>query len=227
MFKKLFLSFVLSFVVVQAALAQEWPASEEADYHSSIVKITGDGMSGSGTVIKRIGDSRREGYYVGWIITAAHCINEMNTEFTVFFNNGKFVNNGRVVLRSGSIDAFEDYGIIRALIPDDIKPMKISIDDVPIGDTVEMCGYGAGDFRHWTAKYGGKNMTTGGHIVFSWAIQGDSGGPIIYKGKVVGIICFGGGIKKFKDTNRIIVGPIYGTNIDRVEEKIEEVLETV
>ena len=223
MFKKIFLSFVFCLLLNQAMPAQDWPASEEADYHSSIVKISGDGMSGSGTVIKRVKDSNREGYYVGWIITAAHCINDMNTEFTVIFNGGNSVNKGRAILRSGSSDAFEDYGIIRALIPDNVKPMQISIDEVPVGAEVEMCGYGAGDFRHWVARYGGKNMNSGGHIVFSWAIQGDSGGPIIYKGKVIGVICFGSGIKKFKNTNRVIVGPIYGTNIDRVDEKIEEI----
>ena len=161
MFKKMFLSVVFCFFSVQAMVAQDWPASEEADYHSSIVKIAGDGFSGSGTVIKRVKDSRVEGYYVGWILTASHCIKEMATEFTVIFNTGESVDQGRVVLKSGSIDPFEDYGIIRALIPDSIEPMKISVDDVPIGATVEMCGYGAEDFRHWIAKYGGKNLGSG------------------------------------------------------------------
>ena len=65
-------------------------------------------------------------------------------------------------------------------------------------------------------------MGNGGHIVFSWAIQGDSGGPIIYNGKVVGVICFGTGVKKYKDTNRVIVGPVYGSNVERVESHISK-----
>ena len=59
-------------------------------------------------------------------------------------------------------------------------------------------------------------------MVFSWAIQGDSGGPIIYKGKVVGVICFGMGIKKYEDTQRFIVGPIYGSNVERIQQSIVE-----
>ena len=222
MFKKFFLSAVTCFFFIQTSFAQDWPASEKADYHSSIVKITGDGISGSGTVIGRVEEGDIEGYYIGWILTASHCINSTNTRFTTFFRNGKVIGNGQVVIKSMSKDAYADYGVIRSLIPEDIKPMGVSIDDVPIGGTVEMCGYGTGDLRHWNAKYAGKNMYSGGHIVFSWAIQGDSGGPIIYNGKVVGIICFGAGIKRFKDTSRIIVGPIYGTNVDRLEEQIEE-----
>jgi len=221
MFKKFFLSVVTCFFSIQAMNAQDWPASEKANYHSSIVKIMGDGISGSGTVIGRIGDSDTEGYYIGWILTASHCINSTNTKFTILFPNGKIVSNGQVALKSMSNDVYADYGIVRSLIPEDIEPMEISIDDVPIGETVEMCGYGTGTFRHWKAKYAGENMESGGHVVFSWAIQGDSGGPIIYNGKVIGVICFGVGIRKFKDTNRIIVGPIYGTNVDRVDEKIE------
>ena len=105
-------------------------------------------------------------------------------------------------------------------VPEDIVPMEISTDDVPIGETVELCGFGTGEFRHWNAKYCGEGMGHGGHVIFSWAIQGDSGGPIIYNGKVVGVICFGTGVKKYKDTNRVIVGPVYGSNVERVERNI-------
>ena len=193
MFKKMFLVVVLSLFTTTSVLAQTWEKSEEADDHSSIVKIAGDGYSGSGTVIEFIEDSKKyEGYYIGYILTASHVI------------------------------ADRDIALIRALIPDDIKPMEISKDPVPIEAEVELCGYGTGQLRHWKAKYGGSVMNDGGHIVFSWAIQGDSGGPIIYKGKVVGVICFGMAIKRYKETNRTIVGPIYGSNVGKLTYKKEE-----
>jgi hypothetical protein len=221
MVRKIFLTLAFCFIGSISVFAQNWDASDEASYHSSIVKISGDGYSGSGTVIKFIEDSSKyEGYYYGWILTASHVINSTQTNFTVFFNNGDVTSNGRVVIKKNDNDSFNDLGIIRALIPKDIEPMEISTEDVPAGEKVELCGFGTGQFRHWNAKYCGEGMDSGGHIIFSWAIQGDSGGPIIYNGKVVGVICFGTGVKKYKETNRVIVGPIYGSNVERVESLI-------
>ena len=217
MFKKLFLTLAFCLFSTTFLFAQNWEPSEQANYHSSIIKLKGDGYSGSGTVIKYIEDSRVEGYYYGLILTASHVIHANDTRFTLFFSNGRTTEKATVFRRKSGTSSFNDIALIRGLIPDDIKPMETSTEDVPIGKKVEMCGYGAGDFRHWEAIYGGEGMSNEGHIVFSWAIQGDSGGPIIYKGKVIGVICFGVGVKEYKDTERIIVGPIYGTNISKIE----------
>ena len=224
MIKKVLSTLAFCLLFTSLVSAQNWDASEPASYHSSIVKISGDGYSGSGTVIKFIEDSEKhEGYYVGWILTASHVINSSDTLFKVYFNNGEVTQNGTVIVKKNhDLYSFNDLALIRALIPEDIVPMEISTEDVPIGDTVEMCGFGTGDFRHWNSKYCGKGMGQGGHIVFSWAIQGDSGGPIIHKGKVVGVICFGTGIKEYEDTQRIIVGPIYGSNVERIFNKIQQ-----
>ena len=221
MVRKIFLTLAFCFIGSISVFAQDWDASDEASYHSSIVKISGDGYSGSGTVIKFIEDSSKyEGYYYGWILTASHVIHSTQTDFTVYFNNGDVTTNARVVIKKNDSDSFNDLGLIRGLIPKDIKPIETRTEDIPIGEKVELCGFGTGQFRHWNAKYGGEGMDNGGHIIFSWAIQGDSGGPIIYNGKVVGVICFGTGIKKYKETNRVIVGPIYGSNVERVDNHI-------
>ena len=219
----MFLVVVLSFFTTNSVFAQTWEKSEEADYHSSIVKITGGGYSGSGTVIEFIEDSKKhEGYYIGYILTASHVIADRDTLFKVFFGNGTNTINNKVISKSQIDTGFDDIALIRALIPDDIKPMEISKDPVPIEAEVELCGYGTGQLRHWKAKYGGSVMNDGGHIVFSWAIQGDSGGPIIYKGKVVGVICFGMAIKKYNETHRTIVGPVYGSNVGKLTYKKEK-----
>ena len=42
-----------------------------------------------------------------------------------------------------------------------------------------------------------------------------------YDGKVVGIICFGMGIKEYEDSQRMIVAPVYGTNVERVQNSID------
>lgn len=223
MFKKLFLSVVVCLLSVNTVLAQEWKSTEPADYHSSVVKISGDGYSGSGTVIKFIEDSKKnEGYYIGYILTASHVVKSRDTLFTVYFLNGAITKNNTVVHKSSISSGFDDIALIRALIPDSIKPMETSTKPVPVQAEVEMCGYGTGQLRHWKAQYGGSVYDDGGHVIFSWAIQGDSGGPIIYNGKVVGVICFGMGIKKYEDTRRMIVGPIYGSNIGKLKYKESE-----
>jgi len=223
MVRKIFLTFAFCLFGVSSIFAQSWNASDEASYHSSIVQVSGDGYSGSGTVIKFIKDSEKhEGYYVGWILTASHVVNSTNTKIEVYFNNGKITKNGVVIVKKNdNADSFNDVALIRALIPDDVVPMEISTENVPIEAKVELCGFGTGEFRHWNAAYGGEGLNSGGHLVFSWGIQGDSGGPIIYNGKVVGIICFGTAVKEYEDSNRMIVAPVYGTNVERIESLIE------
>lgn len=226
MFKKVLLGMLIVAFASLTANAQYWKPSADADYHNSVVKIAGDGYQGSGSVIKYVKDSETEGYYIGLILTAAHVIYSKETKFEVYFNNGAITNGGVVVdLPSGyNNDPYCDYGIIRALIPDSVTPINISTEDVPVGAEVEMCGFGRGEFKHWLGEYAGDLINGDGHIVFGWGVQGDSGGPILYKGKVIGVICFGTATKKFEDTSRTIVTPIHGTCVSRIKDSILETL---
>lgn len=197
--------------------------SNDADYHEAIVKIIGDGYGGSGTVVKRIKDAEIEGYYIGWILTASHVINNKDTEFQVYFNNGAITKGGKVVVNSDyNGDSYGDYGLIRAIIPNSVVPMEVSTEDVPKLAEVELCGYGRGSFRHWLGIYAGDLVSGDGHIIWSYAVQGDSGGPIIYKGKVVGVICFGTAIERYEDTGRYRVTPVCGTCVSRIKKLLEE-----
>lgn len=219
MFKKIIFALALSALALQSVTAQYWPPSADKEYHNSIVKIIGDGYGGSGTVIKRTTDvSPLEGYYIGWILTASHVIYSEDTLFTVFYNNGAITKGASVVEKASyATDAYCDFGLIRALIPNSVKPMEIYEEEVPMGANVELAGFGTGTFRHWNADYAGDKIDGDGHIVLTWAVQGDSGGPIIYKGKVIGVICFGTGIEKYKDTPRSIVAPVHGTCVSRIK----------
>lgn len=217
MFKKIFIALLFCSLAAQHVSSQEWEASPRQWYHNSIVKVVGDGYGGSGTVIKRVGDHEIEGYYLGWILTASHVINSEETSFSVYYNNGAVTSGASVVQKASyDTDAYCDFGLILALIPDSIKPMEIYEEDIPIAATVELAGFGTGTFRHWNATYAGDKMDGDGHIVLTWAVQGDSGGPIIYKGKVIGVICFGTGIEKYGDTERAIVAPVHGTDVKRI-----------
>jgi len=221
------LTLLFSTIVVaqsyQATHDAYWRPSVDSDYHEAIVKITGDGYGGSGTVVKRIKDAEVEGYYIGWILTASHVINNKDTKFRVYFNNGAITQGGTVVVNSDySSNSFCDYGLIRAIIPNEVTPMELSVDEVPCGSEVEMCGFGRGSFKHWLGTYAGDKADGDGHIVWAFAVQGDSGGPIIYKGKVVGVICFGTGVERFGETSRYVVTPVYGTCVSRIKNLLEE-----
>ena len=208
----LLVAFVLSFC--GSAEAQHWDITPEQSYHNSIVQVQGDGIAGSGTVVKFIRDDGDN--YIGLVLTASHCIRSANTEMTIRFKNGKSSTGGKVVHNSNfRFDQCNDIALIQAVIPDEVPVMEVSNEPIKYGDKVEMAGYATGELRHWEAAYGGLTINGKGHIVYSWAIQGDSGGPIIHKGKIVGVICFGNAVAKFNE--RYIVSPINGTSIIKIK----------
>ena len=210
---RLFFVFVGFVLFPQFCQAQSWTISPEKDYHKGVVVVQGDGLQGSGTVVKFVEDAGEN--YIGLILTASHCVKGKSTLFDVFFSGGKKYRGGTVVYNSRyTTNTYNDIALIEALIPDEIPVVDISSEPVKCGEQVEMCGYATGSLRHWNAKYAGSSIPQDGHVVFSWAIQGDSGGPILYNGKIIGVICFGTAVDRFND--RYIIGPIHGTNIDRV-----------
>ena len=220
----LILGLVIGLVVWTDVTAQEWQNIPNAPHHKSVVKIIGsDGAAGSGTVVKKLFDSPdHKGYYIGLILTASHCLDDLSILFEVHFYNGAKTGKNRPIKDLPiNVDSDNDLAVIRALIPDDVPVTELSSATPNCNDKVMMSGYGAGNVRHWAAKYGGKKLNSGGHIIFSWAIQGDSGGPVIYDGKVIGVICYGSGLRRFKDTRRMIVGPIYASNVDRIKEFVD------
>jgi len=202
--------------------AQNWPESPKQDYHASIVECLSPSGRGSGTVVKFIKDSKdHPDYYIGLILTAAHVIGSDEDLFSISFNSGKTtIKNSVVVKNSRTIDRYNDVGLIRALIPDEVKPIEVSSEQPKIGDTVELAGYGAGAMRHWNAVYGGSILNNDGFIVLSWAIQGDSGGPIIYNGKVIGVICFGSAVARYS-SRRLLISPIHCSSAGRAAQFIK------
>ena len=210
---RLFLLFAGFVLLPQLSQAQSWDVSPDKDYHKGVVVLQGDGLQGSGTVVKFVEDAGEN--YIGLILTASHCVKGKSTLFDVFFSGGKKSKGGTVAYNSMYMfNNYDDIALIEAVIPDEIPVVEMSNESVKCGEQVELCGYATGSLRHWNAKYAGSSIPQDGHVIFSWAIQGDSGGAILYNGKIIGVICFGTAVDRYND--RYIVGPIHGTNIDRV-----------
>ena len=219
MFKLNLILFLSLLCLCGVSNAQHWDMTEQQSYHNSVVQVQGGGIAGSGTVVKFIRDDGDN--YIGLVLTASHCIRSANTEMTILFKNGKSSTGGKVVHNSKfQFDRFNDIALIEAVIPDEVPVMEVSNEPIKYGDKVEMAGYATGKLRHWNAVYGGLTINGKGHIVYSWAIQGDSGGPIIYKGKVVGVICFGNAVAKYNE--RYIVSPINGTSVIKIQNDLKK-----
>lgn len=213
--------------------AQVWTPSEDQDYHEAIVEVIAGPYMGSGTVVKfiKFSDDNPE-YYWALILTASHVVPDSSQEIHIKFNSGILTTGGKVVKKcSFGYDGFNDLCVIKALVHKSVKPMEIYDGaEIEPNEEVELAGFGHKDgFRHWVAPYGGdihtpedvENSKAPGHVIFSWGIQGDSGGPVIYKGKVIGVICYGNGLRKHEDTHRLEVGPVCSSNALRVKKYIE------
>jgi len=211
------------FSLTSTLSAQIWPSSFPAEYHNGIVQVVSTSGRGSGTVVKFIKDSKSyPEYYIGLILTASHVIHNNGDLFTINYRNGKkTIKNSAVVKNPLEMGRYNDVGLIRALIPDEITPMEVSLERPRAGEVVELGGYGAGGLRHWQAIYGGTLLGSDGLIVLSWAVQGDSGGPVIYKGKVIGVICFGSPVGIYRGTRRLVICPIHCSSAGRVKQFIK------
>ena len=158
-----------------------WKWSPKQDYHKAVVHVTNHrGGKGSGTLVWR--DSKSS---IGVVFTAQHVV-PYNHTVTVKWQNG-YSSFARVIARDSSSDA----AILKVDPPKDAITIPLSKSDPKIGDTIEHCGFGGptDNLRHFQASlrgYEGRRLTTHGYL-----LNGDSGGPILFKGRLIG--CNSGG----------------------------------
>lgn len=170
----------LAVAIIAAAVA--WTA-KGADYRDAVVQVAGAGQGvqpcGSGVVIDD----------AGHVLTAAHVVSELTDgQVRITWRNGA-VRMGEVLGR----DDAADVAIIRTAAAAVYIPLAEEQQFAPPGATVELIGYGGGQFRHWQAHVRGYALKheTGLWNDISLATQtigGDSGGAIIHNGKLVAII---------------------------------------
>lgn len=135
-----------------------------------------------GTVIDRTADSAT-------VLTVAHLADGGRGQFWVAYPDGR-----RVDAQLVGLDRAHDLAVLRAPQPGSVAVMPIAdVGEIPTtGDTVEFIGHGGGQLRHMLVKVRGYAMDTEAgdlsQLVADFQpISGDSGGPFVFKGKLVGV----------------------------------------
>lgn len=177
------LTAILAFCLGCLAAVAMGAQTELADYHKAVVKVGQlDGRSGSwagtGTVV-----CRENG---GIVLTVAH-IFEGSGQCWVDFGGGR-----RVFAKLLGRDPSQDLAVLQTeRVPEDVPaiPLAEANEFAPGGSQVEFIGYGGGHFRHFTANTVGYDPARpGAPILMDFvSISGDSGGPVVYRGKLVAV----------------------------------------
>ncbi len=156
--------------------------ARSAELSDAVVRVYAGNAAGSGTLIRADGDA-------GWVLTAAHVVRGQ-AAFRVVWHDGHV--SGATLL--GSDEAY-DLALLQITPPPAATTLPLAGDDQwpPPGDSVELIGYGGGRLRQWTAKVNGYALTPGAGryqtlSVATQTIGGDSGGAMIYRGRLVGVI---------------------------------------
>jgi S1-C subfamily serine protease len=141
-------------------------------------------VAGSGTLVAIHKDR-------GLVLTAGHLFKDKVGPITVEFPDGQ-VSGARLV----SVDHQLDVAALWIFAPKGIDPIPVAGSDPKLNDQVEIWGYGPKRFRAFVAKVT-KPIAAAGDVPNSLigaqgleqkvTIPGDSGGPMIQDGKLVGV----------------------------------------
>jgi hypothetical protein len=145
----------------------------------------GPSVSGTGTLAAVYGDQ-------GLVLTAGHLFEGKIGPITVAFNDGQ--SSGARIL---AIDKKLDIAALWIFAPRNIQPMKIADRDPILGQQVEIWGYGPKRFRSFLARVSRPIpmdndlphtlVAAQGVDHNQVTIPGDSGGAMVYEGRLVGV----------------------------------------
>lgn len=172
---------------------QQVQASPVSDHHAGIVKVSIGNAGGTGTLIYC--DTPETGI----VLTAWHVIEGQGQQGTLRWPSGETTGFRIVGAEEGP-----DLAVLRCYLPKQyaVVPLAEVDEYAEAGETVEVCGYRAtyrGRMCHFFAKVSGyatRDSERHDQIsVRAQTVSGDSGGPIIYRGKVVAVLWgFEGGV---------------------------------
>jgi len=191
---RIFTSIVLLLVAlhgVETAIGQSQTPSPDASHHEAVVWVLSpsDSAAGTGTLIDV---ESQTGQVLGVVITASHVYEVGNGSAVIEFKHGKYAGKklrGNVVANDPQLDLCA----IGCPVPPDAHRVPIAFAYPAKGDTVEMCGYGGGNWRHFFAPVLGAATHQSAKYtdlgVDFQSISGDSGGPILnQQSELVGVL---------------------------------------
>lgn len=161
----LILLFVLS---LRCAGAEYWKWTPRADHHAAMGRLSVGDAGGTAVLIDR-----------QYALTAAHVCGRSN--------------RGRIAWLDGSTttatvarkDERNDLAVLRLNPPvTHVRPIPIATQSPAAGSALEICGYGGptNKLRHFHSR-----ATRAGET-HSAVLNGDSGGAVLYRGELVGIV---------------------------------------
>lgn len=178
-----YLAAIIAFSLGCVAAVALGATTEPADYHKAVIKCGqevggGQSFAGTGTVV-----CRENG---GIVLSVAH-IFEGSGQCWIDWGKGR-----RSYARLIGRDPNADLAVLQAQgVPEDVPviPVAAPSEFAPGGSTVEFIGYGGGNFRHFTANTVGYDPARpGAPILMDFvSISGDSGGPVVFNGKLVAV----------------------------------------
>ncbi len=161
-----------------------------ADYQRAIVRVgredlsePGASYSGAGTFVAHSADHR------GLVLTASHVVDQGGGRIWVDFGRGR-----QTASLLGSDANLDLAALVIDNPPADVRAIPVGGEgEWPhAGENVEVIGFGGGQFRHYSARVRGyteKDARRVSQLVVAFQpISGDSGGAILYKQKLVGIL---------------------------------------
>lgn len=171
---------VLALVTVSAS-GQDWL--------QSIVRVECGRGIGTGTLVARYEQDGQQG---GYVLTCKHVVEE-GPACVVVWNNG-YRANGYVDVRGERYDT----ALIRVAPSAEAAVLPVADDPAPVNVTVQVFGYGGqynqsvNSLRLMRGEVKVRGYEEFGNeiriVCDPWCMSGDSGGPIVFQGKVVGII---------------------------------------
>jgi secreted trypsin-like serine protease len=180
-----------------------------------------------------------------YILTAAHCLQNVTASRLTVVHGSVFVHGGRkeqvskIILHKNYTPFIDDIALLKLKKPLKFdkftKPILLRLDPVPAVSTVIISGFGqTATFQPVTTKLKFNVVVAAGECfdprimclysdVNNGACFGDSGGPAVYNGQLVGVTSFGiGGCGTENPDGYTKVSYFYNWIIDEMEKMQNE-----
>lgn len=161
------------------AAAGYWSWTKRKPHHAAVCIVRNAGSQGTGCLIWKNSSSTW-----GCVATAAHVL--ARGQGTIKWQSGE-----TSTCQAVAADGEADGSLLWVKnVPKGIKPIAVSRETPKAGDFVEHCGFGGpgSNLRHfWATWRGGAPSGVRRNLTNCYLLNGDSGGPVLYKGKLIGM----------------------------------------